>query len=171
MLNGLEFPLIGNVTRDPEVKFSSAGKAWCTFSIAVNRVTNNRDGERSEKATFVNCKAFGDMAENIGATLKKGNRVIAYGRMEEESWKDKEGQDRKSMAFIVDEIGPSLRWATAEVSRTASNGNGGGGNGGGYQRGGNGGGGYQGGGNGGGGNYSAPEPAGAPAGGDDNPFF
>lgn len=171
MLNGLEFPVIGNITRDPEVRFSAAGKAWATFSIAVNRVTNSRDGDKNTSSTFVNCKAFGDIAENLASTLKRGTRVIAYGRMEEESWKDKEGNDRKSFSFIIDEIGPSLRWATASVEKTNNSGNGGGGYQGGGDQGGNGGG-YQGRSGGSGGGYTKPEPsASAPAGGEDNPFF
>lgn len=170
MLNGVEFPIIGNLTRDPELQFSAAGKPWVRFSVAVNRVTN-RDGNRNEATTFMNCKAFGDMAENIAASLKSGTRIMAYGRLEEEKWTDKDGQERRSFSFIIDEIGPSLRWAqTPTVEKTSR----GGGSGGGYQGGGGSRGGYQG-----GGRPAPAEPQGdfgggpsEPAGGgEDNPFF
>lgn len=176
MLNGVELTIVGNLTRDPELQFSGQGKAWVRFSVAVNRVTN-RDGQKQEKVTFVNCKAFGDVAENIGASLKRGQRVIAYGRLEEESWQDSQsGQERKAMSFFVDEIGPSLRWAqTPEVVKTS--GGGGGGRSGGYQ--GNQGGGQSAGGFGGQGNQGGSDGgfgSGQDSGlsspsSDDNPFF
>lgn len=124
MANGAEVTFVGNMTRDPELKYGgTSGKAWCTFAIAVNKVFKNQAGEKTEKVVFFNCKAFSDVAENIASSLSKGVRVFVTGSLEQEEWEDsKGGGKRTAMVIIVDDAGPSLRWATAQVTRTANTG-------------------------------------------------
>ena len=121
-MNGIEISAVGNLTRDAELRFSGAGRAWATFSIAVNEI-QTVNGERKDKVTYLNCKIFSDQAENMVETLGKGDRVIVTGKLEEESWADKDGTERRRTVVRVDEIGPSLRWATAQVTKKASNAN------------------------------------------------
>lgn len=119
-MNGIETTLIGNVGRDIEISYGGNGNAWTRFGIAVTRFTT-RNGERTEKTTWVNAKCFGDQAENLAESVQKGIRVIATGHFESEEWKTKDGEDRKDMVFIVDEIGPSLRWAVAPATKKGGN--------------------------------------------------
>jgi single-strand DNA-binding protein len=120
-MNGAEATFIGNMTRDPELRYGQSGKAWLTGSVAVNkRITVA--GEAKETTTFINWKAFGDLAENMAASFRKGTRVIVSGTFETDEYTDKEGVKRSSLVLVVNEAGPSVRWATAEVTRTAGNG-------------------------------------------------
>ena len=168
--------IVGNLTRDPEIRYTSSGQANARLGIAVSRRWQNRQtNEWEERTSFFNVVAWGDMAENISDTLGKGNRVIVNGRLEQRSWETDQGEKRSVVEVIADEIGPSLRWATASVTRSERRGGGGqpqgggdfggggGGGGGGGNRsggsGGGGGGGNQGGGGsgGGGGDYGYDE--------------
>jgi single-strand DNA-binding protein len=103
--------LVGNLTSDPEVKFAQgSGNAYLSFSIAVNH--------SKEEVSFFNVKAFKELAENITNSLAKGTRVIVIGYTKQESWEDKEtGQKRSSVTFYADDVAPSLRWATAVVTK------------------------------------------------------
>lgn len=130
-MNGIETTVVGNLGRDIELRFSQAGRPWTRFSIAVSRVTRDASGEKKENTSWVNCKIFGDQAENLAASAQKGIRVLAVGHFETEEWNDQNGDKKSEMVFIIDEIGPSLRWATTVITRTPSNGNGGSFNGGG----------------------------------------
>ena len=146
--------LVGNLTADPELRFTPSGAAVANFTVAstprtFDRQTNEwRDGD----AMFLNCAVWRQAAENVAESLQKGMRVIVSGRLKSRSYETREGEKRTVFEVDVDEIGPALRYATAKVTRTASGGGGGGGNGGG----GGGGGGRSsgGGGNGGGGGGS-----------------
>jgi single-strand DNA-binding protein len=143
--------IVGNLTRDPEIRYTSSGQANARLGIAVSRRWQNRQtNEWEERTSFFNVVAWGDMAENISDTLGKGNRVIVNGRLEQRSWETDQGEKRSVVEVIADEIGPSLRWATASVTRSERRGGGGqpagggdfgGGGGGGYRSGGGGGGG------------------------------
>ena len=133
--------LVGNVTKEPELRFTGGGKGVASFGLAVNRryQVNN---EWQEQVSFFNIQAWGTLGENAAASLQKGTRVIVTGRLEQRSYETKEGEKRSVVEVVADEIGPSLRWARAEVERVAGAGGGGGGNsGGGYSGGGNSGGG------------------------------
>ena len=136
--------VIGNLTADPELRFTPSGAAVANFTVAstprtVDRNTNEwKDGE----ALFLRCNIWREAAENVAESLTKGTRVIVSGRLKQRSYDDREGQRRTVVELEVDEIGPSLRYATAKPTRT--------------QRGGGGGGGFSGGGQGGGGGYSQP---------------
>lgn len=107
--------LVGNMTRDPELRFTGPGLAVCGFGVAVNR----KKGEE-EVTSFFDVTAFGSLAENV-AGLVKGARVIVTGRLEQSSW-EKDGEKRSKVGIVADEIGPSLRWATASVERTGNGG-------------------------------------------------
>ena len=118
MANGNNVTLVGNITRDPELRFTATGQATATFGLAVNRRWQNRQTNDWEEATsFFNVVCWREMAENASESLQKGSRVIVTGRLEQRSW-EKEGEKRSVVEVVADEIGPSLRWATAKVEKT-----------------------------------------------------
>jgi len=115
-MSGNSVTLVGNLTRDPELRYTPAGAATCQFGLAVNRRWQNRQTSEWEEATsFFNVVAWREMAENAGETLTKGARVIVTGRLEQRSWETPDGEKRSVVEVVADEIGPSLRWATAQV--------------------------------------------------------
>src|SRR5580658_4331809 len=155
---GNAITLVGNVTRDPELRFTNTGQANVSFGLAVNRRWQNRQTQEWEEATsFFDVVCWREMAENVSETLTRGARVIVNGRLEQRSWETQDGDKRSKVEVIADEIGPSLRWATAQVTKNERRGPGE------YSRGG--GGGSSGGGGGGGGRQPAPQPAPADGGG------
>ena len=134
--------LVGNLTADPELRFTPSGAAVASFTVAstprqFDRQTNEwRDGE----AMFLNCSVWRQAAENVAESLTKGMRVVVSGRLKARSYETREGEKRTVFEIEVEEVGPSLKYATAKVTRTP-----GGGNGGGNWQGGNQGGGFSGG--------------------------
>ncbi|WP_297723769.1 single-stranded DNA-binding protein [uncultured Mobiluncus sp.] len=112
--------VIGNLTADPELRWGQSGTALASFTIAstprsFDRASNSwKDGE----ALFLRCTAWRELAENVAESLHKGSRVIAQGRLQQRSWEAQDGSRRTSVEMTVDEIGPSLRFATASVNRT-----------------------------------------------------
>lgn len=110
--------LVGNLTREPELRYTPSGSAVAKFGIAVNRSYTNRNGERVEQTDFFNVNAWRNLAENIAETLKTGSRVIVVGRIQSRSWETEDGQKRTVVEIEADEVGPSLRWATAQVTKT-----------------------------------------------------
>ncbi|MCB0992017.1 MAG: single-stranded DNA-binding protein [Acidimicrobiales bacterium] len=110
--------LVGNLTRDPELRYTQSGQARATLGIAVNRRWQNRQtGAWDEQVSFFNVVCWREMAENVGETLSRGMRVMVTGRLEQRSWDTPEGEKRSVVEVVADEIGPSLRWAAAEVKR------------------------------------------------------
>lgn len=107
--------LIGNLTRDPELRYTTGGRGVASFGLAVNRryQVNN---EWQEQVSFFNVVAWGELGENAAATLTKGSRAIVTGRLEQRNW-EKDGEKKSVVEVIADELGPSLRWATAQVER------------------------------------------------------
>ena len=175
--------VIGNITRDPELRWTPGGTAQITFGLACNRRRQNRQTQEWEESTsFFDIVCWGSLAENAGESLSRGNRIIVTGRLEQRSWEGQDGEKRSKIEIIADEVGPSLRWATAHPEKSERRGQQGGGQGGGRS----GGGGYSGsddrqsngyddrgrddrahddrGGRSGYGSQSRPEPAGAPSG-------
>jgi single-strand DNA-binding protein len=153
--------LVGNLTDDPELKFTPSGAAVANFTVAstprtFDRQTNEwKDGD----ALFIRCAAWRQLAENVAESLQKGQQVIVTGALKVRNYERQDGSKGTSVEMNVDEIGPSLRFATAKVTRVnRSGGGGGGGFGGGSAGGGNQGGGNQGGGYG-GGNSGGSAPA------------
>lgn len=140
--------VIGNLTADPELRFTPSGAAVANFTVAstprtFDRQTNEwKDGE----ALFLRCAIWREAAENVAESLTRGARVIVSGRLKQRSFETKEGEKRTVVELDVDEIGPSLRYATAKVTKASRGGGGGGGGGGGWSGGGGQGGGQQGGG-------------------------
>lgn len=116
--------VVGNLVADPEARVSQGGKPWVTFRIASTpRVRDKQSGDWSDgEALFLGCRAFGEYAENIAASLTKGMRVIMQGRLSQRTYTDNQGQQRTSLDLEVEEVGPSLRWSTASVSRAGSGG-------------------------------------------------
>lgn len=119
MSNGVSVNVIGNVTKDPELRFSANGRAWATFSVAVNEVGRTASGERTESTTYLDCKVFGDQAEHLVESVTKGTRVFIEGKIRDEKWTDSSGNERKTKTVYIDEIGISIRWATAQVTKVA----------------------------------------------------
>jgi single-strand DNA-binding protein len=136
--------IVGNLTREPELRFTNGGRAVASFGVACSR-RYQVNGEWQEQTSFFNVVAWGQLGENAAQSLNKGSRIIVSGRLEQRQYEAKDGGGQRSIVEIVaDELGPSLRWATAQIERTARTdaaGGGGGGNyppsGGGQQRGGN----------------------------------
>ena len=132
--------IVGNLTREPELRFTNTGRGMAQFGVAVNRRWQNRQsGEWEEQVSFFNVTAWGDLGENCAASLGKGSRVIVNGRLEQRSYETQQGEKRSVVEIIADEVGPSLRWAQASVTRNERTG----GEGGGFQGGGGQGGGGQ----------------------------
>ena len=113
---GNSVTLVGNVTRDPELRFTPTGQATATFGLAVNRRWQNRQTQEWEEATsFFDVVCWREMAENVSESLTRGARVIVSGRLEQRSWETDQGEKRSRIEVIADELGPSLRWASAQV--------------------------------------------------------
>ncbi len=111
--------VVGNLTRDPELRFTQAGRARALLGIAVNRRWMNRQtNEWDEQVSFFNIVCWAELAENVSESLAKGNRVVVTGRLEQRNWETQEGEQRNVVEIVADEIAPSLRWATAEITRT-----------------------------------------------------
>ena len=148
--------IVGNITRDPEIRYTANGAAKASFGVAVSRRWQNRNTQEWEEQTsFFNVVCWREMAENVAESLGKGSRVMVAGRLEQRSWETENGEKRSVVEIVADEIGPSLRWATAQITKNDRRGAGGGG----FDGGGSGGSGGSGGAGGGGGGGRAPAPA------------
>jgi len=147
--------VIGNLTDDPELRFTPSGAAVAKFRVASTpRFMDKASGEwKDGEPLFLSCTVWRQAAENVAESLQRGARVIVSGRLRQRSYETREGEKRTVIELEVDEIGPSLRYATAKVQKMSRSGSGGGGFGGG------GGGGRQGG----GGNFDDPWATAAPA--------
>jgi single-strand DNA-binding protein len=145
--------IIGNLTNDPELRFTPSGAAVANFTVASTPRTFDRQANewKDGETLFMRCSVWRDAAENVAESLQRGTRVVVSGRLRSRSYETKEGEKRTVVEMEADEVGPSLRYATAKVSKTSRGGGGyGGGGGGGGNYGGGGGGGNYGGGGGGG---------------------
>ena len=110
--------VIGNVTRDPELRFTPSGQAIATFGLAVNRRWQNRQTQEwEEQVSFFDVTCWAQLGQNVSDTLVKGSRAIVTGRLEQRSWETDQGEKRSVVEIVADEIGPSLRWAEAQVTR------------------------------------------------------
>ena len=110
--------LVGNLTRDPEIRYTRDGQASTVLGVAVNRRWQDRETrEWEEQTSFVDVVCWRDLAENVALSLAKGMRVVVSGRLEQRTWETEEGERRSKIEVVADEIGPSLRFATAEVHR------------------------------------------------------
>lgn len=118
--------VVGNLVADPELRWTPNGAAVANFTIASTPRTFNRQTQQWEdgEPLFLRSSIWKEAAENVAATLTKGMRVIAQGRLKQRSYEDREGNKRTSYELDVDEIGPSLQWATAQVTRASRGGGG-----------------------------------------------
>ncbi len=121
--------VVGNLTADPELRYTQNGLPVANFTIASTPRTYDRQaGEwKDGDALFLRASVWRDFAEHVAGSLTKGSRVIATGRLKQRSYQDRDGNNRTAIELEIDEIGPSLRYATAQVTRAASSGGGGGG--------------------------------------------
>ena len=119
MANEPTTTITGNLTADPELKFTAAGRAVASFTIAnTPRFPDRATGQWQDGETwFVRCSAWGDLGENIAASLTRGAAVVAVGRLAYRRWETKEGEKRGAVELTVDDIGPSLRRAAAKVTK------------------------------------------------------
>jgi single-strand DNA-binding protein len=110
--------VVGNATRDPELRFTPSGQAIATFGIAVNRSWRNKQSNEWEEAvSFFDVTCWAQMAENVAESVTKGTRVLVTGRLEQRSWETNDGEKRSKVEIVAEEIGPSLRFATAGVTK------------------------------------------------------
>jgi len=121
--------VVGNLTADPELRYTQSGRAVANFTIASTPRSFDRESNqwKDGEALFLRASCWAEFAEHVASSLTKGSRVIAQGRLIQRSYQDREGNNRTSIELQVDEIGPSLRYATAAVTRAAGGGQGGGG--------------------------------------------
>lgn len=109
--------IVGNVTRDPDLRYTPSGVAVITFGVAINH-RFLRNGEWEERTSFVDVTAWRDLADHVAETMTKGARVAVLGRLESQTWETPDGDKRSKIVVVADEVSPSLRWATANVTKT-----------------------------------------------------
>ena len=118
MSAGNSVTIVGTLTRDPELRFTPSGQGVASFGVAVNRRWQNKQtNEWEEAVSFFDVVAWGTLGENVAECLTKGTRVIVDGRLDQRSWETEGGDKRSKIEIVADEIGPSLRWATATVAK------------------------------------------------------
>ena len=117
-LHATSLALSGNLTRDPELSYSAAGRPWCRFNVAVTHRERAEDGTWQDgPAEYVSVVCFGQLAEDAAASLHKGDRVVAKGRFEEEHWTGKDGTERSGWKLLAEDVGASLAFTTLAVQR------------------------------------------------------
>ena len=128
MAGETQITLVGNLTGDPDLRFTPSGAAVANFTVASTpRTFDRQSGEwRDGEAMFINCSVWRQYAEHVAESLTKGMRVIVQGRLKSRSYETQQGDRRTVFEVDVDEVGPSLRYATAQVTRTSGGGQGGG---------------------------------------------
>jgi len=112
--------VVGNVTRDPELRFTQGGMAVASFGVAWNR--RKQDGE--EEVSFFDVTCFRQLAENVAESITKGTRVVVTGTLNQSNWETQDGDRRSKVEILADEVAPSLRWASAQVQRNEPRGGG-----------------------------------------------
>ena len=115
--------VVGNVTRDPELRFTPGGAAVANFGLAWNRKGQNDE----EIVSFFDITCWRNLAENVAESITKGSRVVVYGRLDQRSWENQDGERRSKVEIVADDVAPSLRWATVEITRNEFRGGDGGG--------------------------------------------
>ena len=144
----------GNITRDPELRFTQSGTAVTSFDLAWNR----RRKDQEDEVSFFDVSCFRQLAENVSESLHKGDRVVVYGHIQQRRWENADGDRRSKVELLADDVAPSLKWATADVTKIQSSG--------GYRGGDNRGGDNRGGGN----RRQSQAPARGPVDGEEEPF-
>lgn len=126
MASDNQITIVGNLTDDPELKYTPNGAAVVNFSVAVSprfkdEAGNWKDGDTS----FFRCSAWRSLAENIAESLTRGTRVVVTGRLKQRSWETQDGDKRSVVEIEADDVGPSMKWATAQIQKTGKSGSGG----------------------------------------------
>jgi single-strand DNA-binding protein len=121
--------VVGNLTADPELRFTPSGAAVANFTVASTPRTFDKNSNewKDGEALFLRCSVWRQAAENVAESLHRGTAVIVQGRLKQRSYETKEGEKRTVYELDVDEVGPSLKWATAKVTKASRSGGGGGG--------------------------------------------
>jgi single-strand DNA-binding protein len=110
--------LVGNLTREPELRFTNGGRAIASFGLAVSR-RYQTNGEWQEQTSFFNVVVWGQLGENVAQSCTKGTRLMVSGRLEQRSYEPRDGGEKRTIVEVVaDEVGPSLKWATCQIERT-----------------------------------------------------
>ncbi len=118
MANDNSVTITGNCTRDPELRYTNNGMQIATFGVAINQRKRNDSGQWEDGETsYFDVTCFRELAENVAESVSKGTRVIVSGTLKQRSWETPDGDKRSKVEVIADEVGPSLRWATASVER------------------------------------------------------
>jgi single-strand DNA-binding protein len=127
MAKDVNVNVVGNCTRDPELRYTNSGMQVASFGVAVNERKRNPDSGQWEdgETSFFDITCFRELAENVAESVTKGTRVVVVGTLKQRSWDTDDGQKRSKVEVIADEVGPSLRWATAQVERIGRSGGGG----------------------------------------------
>ena len=112
--------VVGNVTRDPELRFAQSGMAIAQFGLAWNR----RRQDQEDEVSFFDVTCFRQLAENVAESLRKGARVVVYGTLQQRSWETDQGDRRSKVEILADDVAPSLKWATAAVTKNERSGGG-----------------------------------------------
>jgi single-strand DNA-binding protein len=117
MAPGNTVTIVGNATREPELRFTASGQAVASFGVAVNRRWQNRNNEWEESTSFFDITCWAQLAENVAESIPKGGRVVVTGRLDQRSWETQEGDKRSKVEIVADDVAPSLRWATAQITK------------------------------------------------------
>ena len=105
--------VVGNVTRDPELRFAQSGMAIAQFGVAWNR----RRQDQEDEVSFFDVTCFRQLAENVAESIRKGSRVVIYGTLQQRNWETDSGDRRSKVEILADDVAPSLKWATAAITR------------------------------------------------------
>src|SRR5882757_4202128 len=117
-----QITVVGNLTREPELRYTPTGQAVVKFGIAVNRFYTNRNGEKVEQTDFFTVNAWRSLAENAAESLKTGARVLITGRIQSRTWETEDGAKRTVVEIEAEEVAASLRWATAKLTKATKGG-------------------------------------------------
>jgi single-strand DNA-binding protein len=116
--NSNNVTITGNLTRDPELRFTPSGQATASFGVAVNRSWQNRQTQEwNEVTSYFDVVCWAQLAENAAQSLTRGTRVVVSGRLEQRSWENQEGEKRSKIEIVADEVAPSLKWATTSITK------------------------------------------------------
>jgi len=117
MANINNITILGNLTKDPELKFTQNGNSVASFGLAVNRKWKDLTGEWNEEVTFISVTVWNNLAENCAESLKKGDRVLVNGRLQMRTWETNEGQARSKIEIVANIVAASLEWANIEITK------------------------------------------------------
>ncbi len=118
MAQGNNITVVGNCTRDPELRFTASGQALASFGVAVNRRWQNRQtNEWEEAVSFFDITCWAQLAENVAESVQKGTRVVVTGRLDQRSWETQDGDKRSKVEIVADDVAPSLVYATAAITK------------------------------------------------------